>query len=69
MELVSPSLSVRGVGPIALPLLPEQAAQLAAVAEQAPFLAKAHFPDQYGPLNTLGSYDLHFGARRHATRS
>jgi predicted 2-oxoglutarate/Fe(II)-dependent dioxygenase YbiX len=36
-ELLSPSLSVQGVGSIALPLLPEQAAQLAAVAEQAPY--------------------------------
>jgi hypothetical protein len=37
VELLSPSLSVQGVGPIALPLLPGQAAQLAAVAEQAPY--------------------------------
>ena len=37
VELLSPSLSVQGVGPIALPLLAEQAAQLAAVAEQAPY--------------------------------
>ena len=37
VELLSPSLSVQGVGPIALPLLAEQAAQLVAVAEQAPY--------------------------------
>ncbi len=37
VELLPPSLSVQGVGPIALPLLAEQAAQLAAVAEQAPY--------------------------------
>ena len=37
VELLSPSLSVQGVGPIALPLLPEQAAKLVAVAEQAPY--------------------------------
>ena len=37
VELLPPSLSVRGVGPIALPLLPEQAAQLAAAAERAPY--------------------------------
>ena len=36
-ELLPPSLEVEGVGPIALPLLPAQAAQLAAAAEQAPF--------------------------------
>lgn len=37
VELLPPSLSVQGVGPIALPLLPGQAAQLAAAAEQAPY--------------------------------
>jgi predicted 2-oxoglutarate/Fe(II)-dependent dioxygenase YbiX len=37
VELLSPSLSVQGVGPIALPLLPGQAEQLAAGAEQAPY--------------------------------
>ena len=36
-ELLSPALSVDGVGPIALPLLPAQAAQLVAAAEQAPY--------------------------------
>jgi len=36
-ELLPPSLEVEGVGPIALPLLPAQAAQLAAAAEPAPF--------------------------------
>ena len=36
-ELLPPSLEVEGVGPIALPLLPVQAAQLAAAAEPAPF--------------------------------
>jgi hypothetical protein len=36
-ELLTPALSVDGVGPIALPLLPVQAAQLVAVAEQAPY--------------------------------
>jgi len=37
IELLAPSLAVAGVGPVALPLLPVQAAQLAAVAEQAPY--------------------------------
>jgi predicted 2-oxoglutarate/Fe(II)-dependent dioxygenase YbiX len=37
VELLPPSLSVQGVGPIALPLLPGQAKQLAAAAEQAPY--------------------------------
>jgi predicted 2-oxoglutarate/Fe(II)-dependent dioxygenase YbiX len=37
VELLPPSLSVQGVGPIALPLLAQQAVQLAAVAEQAPY--------------------------------
>ena len=36
-ELRAPSLQVEGVGPVALPLLPVQAAQLAAVAEPAPY--------------------------------
>ena len=36
-EIFSPSLEVEGIGPIALPLLPVQAEQLIAVAEQAPY--------------------------------
>ena len=36
-ELLAPSLTVEGVGPISLPLLPVQAAQLVAAAEQAPY--------------------------------
>ena len=36
-EIFAPSLEVDGVGPIALPLLPVQAEQLIAVAEQAPY--------------------------------
>jgi predicted 2-oxoglutarate/Fe(II)-dependent dioxygenase YbiX len=36
-EIFAPSLEVRGVGPIALPLLPVQAEQLVAVAERAPY--------------------------------
>ncbi|MCB1777642.1 MAG: 2OG-Fe(II) oxygenase, partial [Candidatus Competibacteraceae bacterium] len=36
-ELFAPALTVDGVGPIALPLLPIQAEQLIAVAEQAPY--------------------------------
>lgn len=36
-EIFTPSLEVEGVGPIALPLLPIQAEQLVAVAEQAPY--------------------------------
>src|SRR3954468_5891050 len=36
-ELLMPSLEVEGVGPVALPLLPTQAAQLVAVAEVAPY--------------------------------
>lgn len=36
-EIFAPSLEVEGVGPIALPLLPVQAEQLIAVAEQAPY--------------------------------
>ena len=36
-EIFTPSLEVEGVGPIALPLLPVQAEQLIAVAEQAPY--------------------------------
>jgi hypothetical protein len=35
--LLAPALSVDGVGPIALPVLPVQAAQLVAVAERAPY--------------------------------
>jgi len=37
VELLPPSFSVQGVGPIALPLLPGQVAQLVAAAEQAPY--------------------------------
>jgi predicted 2-oxoglutarate/Fe(II)-dependent dioxygenase YbiX len=36
-DIFTPSLEVTGVGPIALPLLPVQAQQLIAVAEQAPY--------------------------------
>lgn len=36
-ELLAPLLQVEGVGPVALPLLPAQADQLAAVAELAPY--------------------------------
>ena len=36
-ELLPPSLTVEGVGPVALPLLPVQAEQLIAVAAAAPF--------------------------------
>ncbi len=36
-ELLAPLLEVKGVGPVALPLLPTQAGQLAAVAEPAPY--------------------------------
>ena len=36
-ELLTPSLQVDGVGPVALPLLPVQAASLIAVAEAAPY--------------------------------
>jgi hypothetical protein len=37
IELLAPSLEVEGVGPVALPLLPLQAEQIAAAAEQAPY--------------------------------
>ncbi|HXP70547.1 MAG TPA: 2OG-Fe(II) oxygenase, partial [Candidatus Dormibacteraeota bacterium] len=36
-EIVAPGLDVQGVGPIALPLLPVQAEQLIAIAQQAPY--------------------------------
>jgi hypothetical protein len=36
-EVFAPGLVVEGVGPIALPLLPQQAAQLVAAAERAPY--------------------------------
>ena len=36
-EIFAPQIAVAGVGPISLPLLPAQAEQLAAVAEQAPY--------------------------------
>jgi len=36
-EIAAPRLMVEGVGPIALPLLPVQAAQLIAAAERAPY--------------------------------
>src|SRR2546430_4539131 len=36
-DIFAPRLDVAGVGPIALPLLPVQAQQLLAVAEQAPY--------------------------------
>lgn len=37
LEFLAPRLEVEGVGPVALPLLPVQAGQLVAVAEQAPY--------------------------------
>ena len=37
IDIFAPRLEVAGVGPIALPLLPVQAQQLIAVAEQAPY--------------------------------
>lgn len=37
LEIFAPNISVDGVGTVALPLLPQQAAALAAVAEQAPY--------------------------------
>lgn len=37
LDIFAPSLEVEGVGPLALPLLPAQAQQLIAVAEQAPY--------------------------------
>ncbi len=37
IELLAPRIDVEGVGPIALPLLPVQAQQLVAIAEQAPY--------------------------------
>ena len=37
MEIFTPQLEVEGVGPVALPLLPVQAKQLIAVADQAPY--------------------------------
>jgi len=37
IDMFAPRLEVAGVGPIALPLLPVQAQQLIAVAEQAPY--------------------------------
>ncbi|HVC59067.1 MAG TPA: 2OG-Fe(II) oxygenase [Acetobacteraceae bacterium] len=37
IELLAPSLEVEGVGPVAFPLLPRQAEQLAAVAARAPY--------------------------------
>jgi len=36
-ELLAPSLEVEGVGPVALPLLPEQAERIIAVAEATPY--------------------------------
>jgi hypothetical protein len=36
-ELLAPSLKVEGVGPVALPLLPEQAERIIGVAEAAPY--------------------------------
>jgi hypothetical protein len=36
-ELLAPLLEVEGVGPVALPLLPAQAGQLAVAAEPAPY--------------------------------
>ncbi|MBC7951308.1 MAG: hypothetical protein H7Z12_05720 [Rhodospirillaceae bacterium] len=36
-EILAPGLEVRGIGPVALPLLPVQAEQLVAVATQAPY--------------------------------
>ncbi len=36
-ELLAPSLAIEGVGPVALPLLPEQAGRIVAVAEAAPY--------------------------------
>ena len=37
IELLAPSLEIEGVGPVALPLLPEQAARIIGVAEAAPY--------------------------------
>jgi len=46
-ELLAPLLEVHGVGPIALPLLPIQAEQLAAAAKRAPTVAvKRHWSTQ-----------------------
>ena len=36
-ELLAPSLAIEGVGPVALPLLPEQAGRIVGVAEAAPY--------------------------------
>jgi predicted 2-oxoglutarate/Fe(II)-dependent dioxygenase YbiX len=36
-ELLTPSLEIEGVGPVALPLLPEQAGRIIGVAEAAPY--------------------------------
>ena len=36
-ELLAPSLAIEGVGPVALPLLPEQAERIVGVAEAAPY--------------------------------
>jgi len=37
IELLAPSLEVEGVGPVALPLLPEQARRIIGVADAAPY--------------------------------
>ena len=44
-DIFAPRLEVAGVGPIALPLLPVQAQQLIAVAEQAPYGQASHLID------------------------
>src|SRR3954467_8790835 len=41
IELLAPRLEVEGVGPVALPLLPVQAAQLTTIAERAPYGRRA----------------------------
>jgi predicted 2-oxoglutarate/Fe(II)-dependent dioxygenase YbiX len=64
--LLAPSLSVDGVGPIALPLLPVQAEQLVAVAERAPYGRGPNTIIDTSVRNTwqIGPDRAHIGGRR-----
>lgn len=67
-EIFAPSITVDGVGTVALPLLPQQAAQLAAVAEQAPY---GRGPDTLVDTEVrrtwqIGAEHVHIGGRHWA---
>lgn len=67
-EIFAPRITVDGVGTVALPLLPQQAAELAAVAEQAPY---GRGPDTLVDTEVrrtwqIGAERVHIGGRHWA---